>query len=709
MREVFGVRWLRMGALISAAIGAASAGFGAARAADVDPAQRASYARSTDGGRSFTLAPLDDVGLGLEMVQVAAAGGVVHGLFADGTDFAEFPRANPGFPGPARLHYRRSTDGGRSFAPSVRLDRGDGQSSEAALALGGDVVHAAWVETPAEDRPGDILAVAGSEERSGFPEPANVTSTADLDEHDPALALDGDLLALAYEAEATDGSGRDVQVRMGGQGRVEFGPPVVVTPDSPGRDEDEPAVGIAGRNVVVAYRQSDAKGEPTKTMWARSTDGGRTFSRGAALPGGAGDNTPAVHMEGSEVHVLACDQEDPDVAGGGEDELLHWRSDDGGATFADAVVLSRQPCAKVAVDGSGDILHVAYQGDVAGTPDIFHAASTDGGRSWSRFRNVSANFASSADPSISIDARRPDQVHIAWTDETGFLFSVSRPVELPRARGGFRRFSPQDVVRFTGGGFAMVLDGSDVGLPETAPGIDALAAIQPAEPPSTPDEAVDGLVLSFDEPVRLPGLGRVDDSDLVRFEPARLGERSAGRFSMFLAGAEIGLHHDAEDVDAVEVDGSDVHLSTEGAFSLGGALSGGGEDIVVCRRRSARRCEAPILAFNGSRRGLEAPEERIDAFSFGADGNGPGEEGVFSTPGPFAAGSASGGRADLFSCVFPERDPDAPDSFDGGLADCGTDAAPLATTFVAATYGLDANITALDVDRRELAEREPPS
>lgn len=95
-----------------------------------------------------------------------------------------------------------------------------------------------------------------------------------------------------------------------------------------------------------------------------------------------------------------------------------------------------------------------------------------------------------------------------------WLFSPAHPLTL-----GATTYEPRDIVSFDGAVFAMILDGSAIGIPDDAR-IDSLF-----QHPSG------GVVLSFDVPVNLAGTDYAR-SDLVRYN---------GGFSLYFAGAAAGV------------------------------------------------------------------------------------------------------------------------------------------------------------------------
>jgi hypothetical protein len=90
---------------------------------------------------------------------------------------------------------------------------------------------------------------------------------------------------------------------------------------------------------------------------------------------------------------------------------------------------------------------------------------------------------------------------------------------------------------------------------------------------SIPTVGIDGLhvqpdrvLLSFEEPIELPGLGSVDDSDVVAYLPAE------NRFERFFVGGEFGLTEDREDIDAVALTPQgQLVVSTRGSVEVPGA------------------------------------------------------------------------------------------------------------------------------------------
>jgi len=176
--------------------------------------------------------------------------------------------------------------------------------------------------------------------------------------------------------------------------------------------------------------------------------------------------------------------------------------------------------------------------------------------------------------------------------------------------------TPQDVLRFdatslgsvTAGTFSMSFDGSDVSLADaTNEKIDSLKLL--------PDGR---LLISTTGNPAVPGVTGSRDEDVLAFTPTSLGTTTSGTWSMYFDGSDVGLSETSgEDIDALDVVGSNIYLSSQDGFSVNG-VSGEDDDVFVCAATSTgdtTGCNySPSLYFDGSTWGLTAND--IDAFNF---------------------------------------------------------------------------------------------
>jgi uncharacterized repeat protein (TIGR01451 family) len=113
--------------------------------------------------------------------------------------------------------------------------------------------------------------------------------------------------------------------------------------------------------------------------------------------------------------------------------------------------------------------------------------------------------------------------------------------------------------------WSMYFDGSDVGL--ISADVNAFHVLDNGD-----------ILLSLQTPLDLEGasLGVIDKQDILMFTPTSLGEDTAGTFSWFFDGSDVGLEDGTENIDAIgfSPDGRLV-ISTDGFFN---ALSVSGQD-----------------------------------------------------------------------------------------------------------------------------------
>ncbi|HUU83801.1 MAG TPA: S8 family serine peptidase [Phycisphaerae bacterium] len=192
----------------------------------------------------------------------------------------------------------------------------------------------------------------------------------------------------------------------------------------------------------------------------------------------------------------------------------------------------------------------------------------------------------------------------------------------------------EDIVAYNlgTGTWSLVFDGSDVGLSSLA--INGMAALPDGD-----------ILLTFTAAGTVGGLS-VDDSDIVRFTPTSLGPTTAGAFSFYFDGSDVGLTKNDEDIDAIGLTASgQLIVSVIGNFAGTGA-SGVDEDLFVFNATSLGSVTAGSFAmyFDGSDVGLNtSSDEDVDAAGLTSSGSI-----LLSTLGSFSVTGVSGDDEDVF-------------------------------------------------------------
>lgn len=196
-------------------------------------------------------------------------------------------------------------------------------------------------------------------------------------------------------------------------------------------------------------------------------------------------------------------------------------------------------------------------------------------------------------------------------------------------------YAEEDILHFDGQNWSLFFDGSDVGL-----GKNDLAAFSLLDPES--------LLLVLSAPMTLNGI-RVTPQDILRFDAASLGESTAGTFSMYFDGSDVGLTSEAERLDAVSVmPNGPLLISTIGNPVVRG-LSGADEDVLAFQPTSLGSTTRGTwsMYFDGSDVGLaNSAGENVDALDVAPDGT------IYiSTVGNFSVRGLAGANEDIFVCL----------------------------------------------------------
>lgn len=231
---------------------------------------------------------------------------------------------------------------------------------------------------------------------------------------------------------------------------------------------------------------------------------------------------------------------------------------------------------------------------------------------------------------VSVVALDPQSVYFVSSSGNGSVGGVS--------------FSDEDILAYDSltGNWWKYFDGSDVGINATSLDLDAFNI--------NPDGSI--LLSLDDDNISLPGVGIIDDSDIVRFIPTATGETTTGTYEWYLDGSDVGLETDNEDIDGIGFapDGRLV-VSTRGSFNVGGGgVIGQDEDLIAFTAASLGASSSGIwlMYFDGSDVGLDTTSsEDVDAVWIDKNNGNI----HLSTEGAFSVPSLSGDGDDIAKFV----------------------------------------------------------
>ena len=182
----------------------------------------------------------------------------------------------------------------------------------------------------------------------------------------------------------------------------------------------------------------------------------------------------------------------------------------------------------------------------------------------------------------------------------------------------------------------MYFDGSDVGITSD---VDAFSVMSNGT-----------ILISVDTDGTITGFGTVDDSDILRFTPTSLGTNTAGTFTWYFDGSDVGLTATTEDVDAIGfAPNGRLIVSTSGAYGVG-LLSGNGEDLLSFAATTTGSSTSGTWStyFDGSDVGLSnTVSEQINGIWIDSSTG----KIYLTTSGAFSVTGVSGNGSDIFICT----------------------------------------------------------
>jgi hypothetical protein len=158
--------------------------------------------------------------------------------------------------------------------------------------------------------------------------------------------------------------------------------------------------------------------EDRNILFARSTDGGKTFSSPVSLSGNGRSAVfnPEVSSSGNNVYVVWQGQ-----SKNGNQDILLRKSSDYGSTFGEIENISNDPGGsgnpEVTVDGNST--HIAWEGTTPGNNFIFYTKSDDGS-AFDAPQKLSSNLGMSYKPELMVkDSPTDDSFTYRVTDDKG--------------------------------------------------------------------------------------------------------------------------------------------------------------------------------------------------------------------------------------------------------------------------------------------------
>ena len=305
--------------------------------------------------------------------------------------------------GNPEIYYKRSTDGGTIWQIDTRLTNDSLASWSPCIAVSGPNVHIVW----GDKRNGNLEIYYKHSFNGGITWGIDTRLTSDSALSDiPSMAISDSFVHVVW-TDYRD-SNFDVYYKHSSDNGTTWGTDTNLSNDS--AFSWYSSIAVSESNVhVVWYDTRDGNAE---IYYKRSTDAGTTWEPEIRLTNNDESSWyPSVAVSGSTVHVAWSDERDRI-----RPEIYYKRSTNGGITWEaderltnDAAWSSRS---SLAVSDSN--VHLVWNDDRNGNPEIYYMLSTDDGISWGIETRLTDDSLRSEYPSVAVSGC---SIHVVWQDD----------------------------------------------------------------------------------------------------------------------------------------------------------------------------------------------------------------------------------------------------------------------------------------------------
>jgi|GEM_PF-1374611 len=240
-----------------------------------------------------------------------------------------------------------------------------------------------------------------------FADPIKITNL-EGDQLDSHIASFGDNVYIVFSSNV--GGSSDVLFMRSTDGGVQFSAPIPVSEDGPFSFLPDIAVDENGIIYVVWTSVTTE----VEVVFAKSTDGGLSFTDPVRISDGVNSRSPVVAVNGDNIYVAYLDRSDPDSSATAE--IFFTESADGGISFSDPINISNTPgfvSRSPSITASESNVYVVWtESAVNGlNSQTFYTKRTTGGMGFDLPVQVSSP--ESLTPHVAASS---DNVYIVWSE-----------------------------------------------------------------------------------------------------------------------------------------------------------------------------------------------------------------------------------------------------------------------------------------------------
>jgi len=315
-------------------------------------------------------------------------------------------------PGNYEIFYKKSIDGGVTWAPSKRLTWNSGWTGEPDIAVdSSNNIHVVWDD----DTSGNYEIFYKKSTNGGVSWTTRRLTWNTGGSYSPAISVDSSSNIHVTWFDETPGN-QEIFYKKSTNGGVSW-----VTRRLTWNSEISfsPAISVDSSSNIHVTWVDDTPGN-YEIYYKKSTDEGSTWSGAKRLTWNSGSSTlPGIAVNSSDnIHVIWTD------SAPGYLDIYFRKSTDGGITWSWAKNLTANSgdsdSPEIALDSSNNI-HVVWYDNTPGNYEIYYKRSTDGGASWTTKR-LSWNSEESHTPTLVTFLS--NTIHIVWSDDAPGNFEI---------------------------------------------------------------------------------------------------------------------------------------------------------------------------------------------------------------------------------------------------------------------------------------------
>jgi hypothetical protein len=356
------------------------------------------FKKSTDGGASFgeTINLSNDAGDSYNYQVNIPTNDFMFIVWQDETQ---------GVNGTSEIYFKKSTDGGASFADTINLSNNTGDSTDPYLASSNDMnIYVVWRDNSAgtEQIYFKRSTDGGASFETGLSEQLTLSNNTakSQDAIEPQVASDKSNVYAVWSQGDFDSNLTDIFFKKSTDGGASFGETINLS-NSFNTHSTLPSLTLLNDGEIY-YR--------------RSTDGGASFDETVNLSNDTGDSVrPELRVSAPNLFIVWQNQA---VKG---DDIYFKGSTDGGASFGDTINISNNKGNSMEPEFSvtnASNVFIVWQNQASNSKpnDILLKNSTDGGASFGDAINLSGTIGNSTEPDIA--SSNDGEVFAVWTDDT---------------------------------------------------------------------------------------------------------------------------------------------------------------------------------------------------------------------------------------------------------------------------------------------------